>query len=82
MKKRELKATVKAEGLVLFCLHLWSVGVFSFQEQGIWRKLHSCFCSHFVEKPAFMFPQLFVDVFSREGSKIVTVCARFNSESC
>ena len=31
----------------VFFLHLWSVGVFSFQERGIWRKLHSCFRSHF-----------------------------------
>ena len=63
--ERELQATEKAEGLVLSFVHLGSVGVFSFQEQNFFlkRKLHSCFRSHFVEKPAFMFPQRFVDVF-------------------
>ena len=65
--RRELQATEKAQGLVLSFVHLWSVGVFSFQEQRfvLKRELQSCFRSHFVEKPAFMFPQLFVD-FSRE----------------
>ena len=73
--RRELQATERAEGLVLSFVHLWSVGVFSFQEQRfvLKRELHSGFCSHFVEKPALMFPQLFVDVFSRESPKIVTL---------
>ena len=38
-------------------------------------ELHSCCRSHFVEKRAFVFPQLFVDVFSRESPKIVIVWA-------
>ena len=73
--RRELQATEEAEGLVLSFVHLWSVGVFSFREQmfALKRELHSCFRSHFMEKPAYMFPQLFVDVFSRESPKIVTL---------
>ena len=58
--KRELQATERAEGLVLSFVHLWTVGVFSFQEQRcvfekrtafmfpwpfLWRNLHLCFRS-------------------------------------
>ena len=53
--RKELQATEKAGGLVLSFVHWWSVGVFSFPEQRF----------DFEKKPAFMFPQLFVD-FSRE----------------